>query len=143
MACKLTISTFKELLTQLEEEKLPFRKDPTAKDTVTIPTHVGENNSAIHIRWAPIPGIIQFLLMLPFVVPENRRNDISFLIGRINLELPIIGFTLNHKNGVLAFRTHAFLGKEGAIAPGMIGAIIASVVHTTKAFLPQLKATLQ
>ena len=137
------IGTFEELMAQLEEEKLPFRKDTITKDTVTVPTRLGKKNSVIHIRWAPIPGIIQFLQMLPFVVPENRRNDISLLISRINLELPILGFTLNQKNGVLAFRTHAFLGKESSIAPGMIGAIIASAVHTTKAFLPQLKAALQ
>jgi hypothetical protein len=142
MVSTSTIATFEELMIQLKDEKLPFRRDTTTKDTLTVPTRLGEENSVIHIRWAPIPGIIQFVQILPFTVPENRRNDISLLISRINLELPILGFTLNHGNGALAFRTHAFLGKQGAIAPGMIGAIIASAVRTTKAFLPKLKAAL-
>ena len=137
------IGTFEELMAQLEAEKLPFRKDTTTKDTLSVPTRLGEENSVIHIRWAPIPGVIQFLQMLPFVVPENRRDDIALLISRINLSLPIIGFTLNHKNGIMAFRTHAFLGKDGAIAPGMVGAVIASAVRTTKDFLPQLRAALK
>lgn len=132
------IGSFEALIDQLEEEKLPFRRVED-QNILTVPTRLGEEQSVLHIRWEAIPGVIQFIQMIPVVVPENRRDEVAALIGRINVSLPILGFTMNPENGVVAFRTHAFLGKEKAVAPGMIGAVIASSVRTTKIFLPQLR----
>jgi hypothetical protein len=132
------IESFEALIQQLEEENLPFRK-AEEKDTLTVPTRLGEEQSVLHIRWEPVPGVIQFVQMLPVTVPEHRRDRLAVLIGSINVSLPILGFTMNPENGVVAYRTHAFLGKEKEIAPGVIGAVIASAVRITKIYLPQLK----
>jgi hypothetical protein len=104
-----------------------------------VPTRLGEEQSALHIRWEPVPGVIQFVQMLPVIVPEYRREKVAVLIGSINVSLPILGVTMNPENGVVAYRTHAFLGKEKKIAPGVIGAVIASAVRITKIYLPRLK----
>lgn len=133
-----SIDSFEALVAQLEKEEIPYRR-MNNENTVAVPTRLGDEQSMLQIRWAATPGVIQFMQVLPFVAPESRRDDIALLIGRINMTLPILGFTLNPKTGVIAFRTHAFLGKEGAIAPGLIGAVIAGAVRTTKSFLPQLR----
>jgi len=133
------ISSFEGLIAQLDAENLPFRRAET-EEAVSVPTRLGDEDSVLHIRWEAVPGVVQFLQVLPLTVPESRRDEMAILIGRINVALPVLGFTLNPKNGVIAFRTHAFLGKEGVIAPGLIGALIATAVRTTKTFLPQLRA---
>ena len=132
------IESFEGLIRQLEEENLPFRKAED-KNTLTVPTRLGDEQGALHIRWEPVPGVIQFVQMLPVVVPEYRRDKVAVLIGKLNVSLPILGFTMNPENGVVAYRTHAFLGKEKEIAPGVVGAVIASAVRITKIYLPQLK----
>lgn len=142
MVNKGLIDSFEALINKLEEEKLPFRRVEN-RQILTVPTRLGEERSVLHIRWEAIPGVIQFIQILPLVVPENRRDDLAVTIGRINASVPILGFTMNPKNGVVAFRTHAFLGKDKAIEPGMIGAVVASCVRTTKLFLPQLREAVE
>jgi len=132
------IESFEALIKQLKEENLPFRRTED-ENVLTVPTKLGDEQSVLHIRWEPVPGVIQFVQMLPVVVPESRQDKVAKLIGSINVSLPILGFTMNPENGVVAYRTHAFLGKEKEIAPGVIGAVIASAVRITKIYLPQLK----
>lgn len=138
MAGKTPINNFEALVAQLEKEKIPYRR-VNNENTVAVPTRLGQEQSMLQIRWEATVGVIQFMQVLPFVVPESRREELALLIGRINTKLPILGFTLRPKSGVIAFRTHAFLGKDGAVAPGLIGAVIAGAVRTTKSFFAQLR----
>lgn len=134
------ISSFEGLMAQLDAEDLPYRRDE-AEDALIVPTRLGEKEDCIlHIRWEALPGVVQFIQVLPFKVPSNRLDEMAVLIGGINVSLPVLGFTLNPQTGVMAYRTHAFLGKEQAIAPGLVGALISSCVKTSKTFLPQLRA---
>jgi hypothetical protein len=132
------IDSYKSLVARLGEEKIPFRELEN-EDTVTVPTRLGDQNSQLHIRWEAVAGVVQFIQLVPFVVPPERRDAVAVLITRINAALPILGFTLNPQNGVAAYRVHAFLGNQAAIAPGLIGALIANAAKTTDAFLPILR----
>lgn len=60
------IESFEGLIQQLEEEKLPFR-EAEDKNTLTVPTRLGEEQSALHIRWEPVPGVIQFVQKSTFL----------------------------------------------------------------------------
>lgn len=139
MSKTIPIRNYTELIERLQEERIPFRRVEN-EDAVAVPIKLGKEDSVLHIRWESTPGVIQFIQMLPFVVPQERIDSVAILIGRFNVSLPILGFTLNPKNGVVAYRTHTFLGKEASVAPGMLGALIAYAARTTTAFLPVLRA---
>jgi hypothetical protein len=133
------IPSFEALLAQLETEKIPFRR-VESEPAVSVPTRLGDQESILHIRWEAIPGVIQFIQVLPLVVPEEQRNALTILLNRINLGLPVLGFALNESNGIMTYRTQAFLDGKGAIPPGLIGALIAIAARTAEKFLPQLQA---
>jgi hypothetical protein len=134
------LENFGALVTQLEIEQIPFRKDED-EPILNIPTRLLEKESLLQIRWEPIQGIIQFIQVLPLIVPEKQREAVMLLINRINFSLPVLGFTLNEKTGVLTYRTQAFLNENKAILPGLIGALIALSIRNSEQFLTQLQAS--
>ena len=133
------IQSFDALLSQMEKEKIPFKK-ADGEPSLSVPTRLGDQEAVLHIRWEAVPGVIQFIQVLPLTVPQAQREKVSVLMNRINFVLPVLGFALNEKNGIMIYRTQTFLDRNGAIPPGMIGAMIAISAHTAEKFLPQLKA---
>ena len=128
------------LVAQLETERIPFRKEEN-EPIINIPTRIVEKESLLPIQWEPVEGVVQFIQLLPFIVPEEERKAVAVLINRINFALPILGFVLNEKNGVLTYRTQAVLNEKKAIPPGFIGAFIALSIHNSEQFLTQLQAS--
>jgi hypothetical protein len=133
-----SLQNFKDLLDQLEIEKIPFNRVEN-ESIVRIPTHIGDQDAILYISWEPLPNVIQFIQILPCIVPQGQREALTSLLNRINFNIPVLGFVLNEKNGVLTFRTHVFLNKNKSILPGMIGALISITIQTAAKFLPQLQ----
>lgn len=134
------IETFDALATQLESENIPFKRDEN-EPILNIPIHLLGKESLLQIRWEPMRGVIQFIQVMPFIVPEEQRNEVSVLINRINFALPVLGFVLNEKKGVLTYRTQAFLNEKNAISPGLIGVMMALSIRNSEQFLTQLQSS--
>jgi hypothetical protein len=118
-----SLQNFNDLLAQLEIEKILFNQVEN-EPVVRIPTRLGAQDGILYIYWEPIPGVIQFIQILPFTIPKDRRKTMTTLLNRINFNIPVLGFALNEKTGVLTYRTQAFLNENNSILPGMIGALV-------------------
>jgi hypothetical protein len=133
-----SLQNFNDLLAQLEIEKILFNQVEN-EPVVRIPTRLGAQDGILYIYWEPIPGVIQLIQILPFTIPKDRRKTMTTLLNRINFNIPVLGFALNEKTGVLTYRTQAFLNENNSILPGMIGALMNITIQIAAKFLPQLK----
>jgi hypothetical protein len=123
---------------QLEDEKIPFHQ--VEKDFILcMSTQLGDKEGNLFICWEPIRGVVQFIQEIPLIVPEEKRKNIAFLLNQINYVIPVLGFYLNEKKGVIVYRTQAFLDANRSISPGLIGFIIGITIHMAEKFLPQLQ----
>lgn len=80
-------------------------------------------------------GVVQFIQEIPLVVPEEKRKIIAILLNHINCTIPVLGFSLNQKNGILIYRTQTFLDANRSISSYIIGITI----YTAEKFFSQLK----
>jgi hypothetical protein len=136
-----SLQSFTDLVLQLENEKIPFEQIKNSS-TVIVPIPDPEKEWICYIRWEPIPGVIQFIQVLPVKVPETQQDEMRTILNRINFDLPVLGFVLNEKNGILTYRVQIFLDKNKSIPAEIIGGLMALSVHTVKAYLPQIKAAM-
>lgn len=133
------INSFESLVTQLEKEKILFHRVEN-ESVVRLFTHSGNQKIVLYIRWEPIPGVIQFIQVLPLVVPKEKRETVAVLLNHINFDLNVLGFALNEKTGVLTYRTQTFLNETRSILPGMIGVFIGFTAGTVEKYFPKFQA---
>lgn len=124
------IDSFDALRAQLERENLPFKVAADVSNTVSLPTKLGAVDSLLHIRWEGTPGVVQFVQTIPLIVPPSRRADVGALLHRLNHQIAVLGYTFDADKGVIGYRTQAFLGVDKALAPAMVGAMIAVAART-------------
>ena len=129
---------FESLVSDCKKRKIPFHK-PENENVICVSTQIGGQEDIIHIHWEPVEGIIQFIHILPLVVPAKLRNKMLILLNRINLALPNCGFTLDEKNGIITYKLCAFLNEIGRIHSSMIFGVIDISIRTVKEILPQLQ----
>ena len=135
------LENYEDLLTELKDKKIPFRKIE-GKTSLSIPIRLGDQNAALLILWEPEPRVIQLIQILPLAVPREYREVLTILLNRINFTLPVTGFVMNEKHGVITYRIQAFLDPNGAISSDTIGSLSALSIRTAKYILPQLKKAL-
>ncbi|MGF1525206.1 MAG: YbjN domain-containing protein [Candidatus Competibacterales bacterium] len=133
------IDSYEALKAQLDQEGLPYREAEDVENTISLPTRLGEEDGILHIRWEPTPGVVQFAQALPIIVPEESRPAVGNLLHRINHRLAVTGFTFNEERGTIAFRTQSFLGAEGFMAPGLIGALVATCARTAAQYMGEIR----
>lgn len=133
------LGSFNALVAQLQNEKIPFRS--YENKSIIIPTLLLGKDSILQIHWEPVQGVILFVQVMPFTIPEERINEVAVLINRINSVLPFLGFVLNEKSGVLTYRTQVFLNENRAIPPGLIGALMSFSIRYSEQFLTQLQTS--
>lgn len=132
------LTNFAELLRQLGEEKLPYRFFGDTS-TVTLPTRLGREDGVIHLRWRADVGLVQFVHPVPMEAPANRIGELVAAANRINHGLMVLGFTVDERTGLCAFRTHAYLDPEGAVPTGLVGALIGTCAKSVADALPALR----
>ena len=137
---KLTlIQSFKDLLSQLENEKIAFHRIEN-ESTVFVSIPQANQNWGCYIRWEPFPRVVQFIQVLPFRISVKQKEAVLALINRINFDIPILGFVLNESKGILTYRTQIFLDTSNAISAGMVGVIIALSTQIVEEFVPLLES---
>jgi hypothetical protein len=135
------LKSYEDLLTELKDKKILFRKIER-KTSLSIPTRLDGQNAVLLILWEPAPRVIQFIQILPLAIPGEYREALTILLNHINFTLPVTGFVMNKKHGVLTYRIQAFLDPNGAIASDTVGSLLTLSTRTAAYFLPQLKKAL-
>ena len=134
------LTTFDDLLSYLKEKNKSFRRVENETTVMVASPSASHPEQICYLRWEPIPGVIQFIQMLPLTVPEEKRAEMAILLNQINFDLVIAGFGMNEKNGVLTYRVQTLLDQNHAIAAEMISVHIRLTLQMMEALLPKLRA---
>jgi hypothetical protein len=100
-----------------------------------IHTHCkGDNGRWVCVAMANEPGeVVIFLSLLPSVVPVEKRATCAELLTRINYDLNLGCFEMDHEDGDLRFRTSLVSEKSG-MTQQAVKELILSNVYTVDRF---------
>lgn len=78
--------------------------------------------------------------ILPFPVPEQRRDDVALLMGRINAQLALASFEIDLADGEARCRTGVAVGLDD-LRPDLVRRAVHANVHAVDRYLPAVVRT--
>lgn len=97
----------RKILTYFDEQNLSYSL-PEAGETVVLIGFETENIEFQCTITNDDEYKLLFLSFFPFKIPENRRNDISILLLKINYELFLGNFDIDFDDGEIRFKSSLF-----------------------------------
>ncbi len=122
------ISSFADLLTLLDEQGTPYRKDAD-KQTVELPAPAG----SLVIRWEKRLPYVQIIQVMVWNVPPERRAEVEHAICRANNTIALPGFGFECDKGFVYMRLCVPMYEEGMLAQSF-RRLIASVMSNARQF---------
>lgn len=88
--------------------------------------------------WFKDVALVQFVLPLPWQVPEDRLSEIAEAALRLNHELIVPGFQLDYANRQVYFRLTQPRRPDGQIDKADVQRLVATAIQTSARFEPVL-----
>ena len=133
------LASFDDLITLLEQDRIPHRIANPSVPQVELPTRIGALQSQLMIIWGPTAPILQCIHPLPFRVPEERIAAIESAIARINHALVLPGFGLNHKVRLIYYRLSIPRREDGQLSAQEFQKACQTAIGTAADFYLPLK----
>jgi hypothetical protein len=130
------ITSFTELVAQLEADKVPHRVDADAQ-VVHLPAASPALAGPLYIRWDKQLPFIQIVQTMINVVPRERVSDVEAAMGRLNAVAAFPGLGLEYQTFALYFRATATLD-EGSVRTATLRHIIQVTIANALEFLPAM-----
>ncbi len=112
----------------LDDEEFAYRvlDDTTAVEGVVRGQHA---MFSIRVRVLPDPLLVQTSVLLPNIVPEDRRGAVAEVVVRANAGLPLGRFDYDAASGLVTFRT-AIPVLDGTLSAAQFRTLVVTALAT-------------
>lgn len=131
------ISSFEDLILLLEQDNIPHSTD-VEQQRVDIPIKLDTFEGDLMILWDARSPLVQFILPLPFQVPDTSVSVAESAIARLNHALMLPGFGLDHTHGFLYYRLSFPRRPDGTLSSEEVEYLFQTTVNTARDFYDPL-----